>query len=455
VKSPFLKTAIAFVLLLGLGGVVYWLEHKRKGKPEGGKEKEKVFALADAKTKVKELTLAPAGEPAVHLVKTAEGWRMMAPLSVPADASEVDTLVSSLESLEIDEVVGESLPDLTPFGLSAPRNTVSVLLEGATEPLKLQLGDKTPDGSAVYAKLPSQPRVFTLAQYVAGSFDKKPFDLRDRALVKFKREDLKTLEVTGPEGAYALARDEQGEWNVVRPLKTRAGRWSVDGLAGMLESLRMESVASEDARDLRPYSLDKPLRTVALGLADGSTRRLEIGSSPSEKKHHAREAASRLVAIIPEALVLDLAKGLKELRAKRLLEVAAYEVEGFEVEAEGVKKTYARSSVKDKEGVDIYHWKRTAPNGAELETNKVQDALFQVGGVEVQEFFDQVASPAAYGLEAPVLKLTLNYGANKPPAWFELSRKDGAFYARRSDDEAVLKLDGPKAEELLKSFKEL
>jgi UDP-N-acetylmuramyl pentapeptide synthase len=40
-----------------------------------------------------------------------------------------------------------------------------------------------------------------------------------------------------------LAKDDTGEWAFVAPLKTRAGRWSVDGLVGTLESLRMDEVA--------------------------------------------------------------------------------------------------------------------------------------------------------------------------------------------------------------------
>ena len=40
------------------------------------------------------------------------------------------------------------------------------------------------------------------------------------------------------------------------------------------------------------------------------------------------------MAVIPGALVDDLAKGMAELRAKRLLEVATYEVDGFDDDAE-------------------------------------------------------------------------------------------------------------------------
>ena len=43
----------------------------------------------------------------------------------------------------------------------------------------------------------------------------------------------------------------------------------------------------------------------------------------------------------------DLAKGMGELRAKRLLEVSANEGRGSDVETPEGKKTYARSTAKD------------------------------------------------------------------------------------------------------------
>jgi hypothetical protein len=151
--------------------------------------------------------------------------------------------------------------------------------EGSPDALRLQLGQKTPDGSAVYAKVPDKPRVFTIASYVESSLDKKAFDLRDRDLLHLKRDDVKTVEVAGGGTDFALAKDDKGEWAFTQPVRTRAGRWSVDGLLGSVEGLRMESVAAEDAKDFKPYGLDKPAWRVVLGLADGTSRTLEIGGS--------------------------------------------------------------------------------------------------------------------------------------------------------------------------------
>ena len=70
-----------------------------------------------------------------------------------------------------------------------------------------------------------------MPQWVEGGFDKKPFDLRDRDLLHVKRDDVRSLEVSGPEGAYALARTDAGEWAFTKPVATRAGRFRTGAFA--------------------------------------------------------------------------------------------------------------------------------------------------------------------------------------------------------------------------------
>jgi len=461
------------VLLLALAGVLSWIwfvERKQEPKPEG--EREKVTVLAVDKAKAKEISLAAAGADAIRLVKEGEGWKVTAPFAAPADGSAVESLLTSLEKLEANDVVAEQPPDPAEYGLDKPGRTVTAVVEGAPAPLAVEFGAKSPDGSNVYARAQGSPKVYLVPSWVEGSFDKKPFDLRDRDLLKVKRDDVRTLEVTGPEGSYTLARTDAGGWAFTKPVATRAGRWSVDGLLGTVENLRMESVAAEAAADVKPFGLEKPARTVTLVTKDGATRTLEIGGaapdpsatpaptpSPGQKaetpkptKVYARQGGTTLVAVVPATLADDLAKGMGELRAKRLLEVATYETEGFEALAGGTKKLYAKSTAKDKDGFDKTQWKRTAPDAKDLDTTKVEDALFKMGGVEVSEFVDQPLAPAAYGLDAPVLKVTVKA---KGESWIEVGKKDGAVYARRSGDGAVLKLDPAKAEELVKAFSEL
>ncbi len=449
-KSTFLKTGLAVAVLAGLAYYAYFVDAKKPASED--KPKQKVFSFD--KTKAKELALAPRGGEAVHLVKDGNAWKLTAPVAAPADSGEADAILATLEGLEQDEVVTESAANLADFGLLPPKNEVTVTLDGGKDKVALQLGENAPGGSGMYAKLPGSPRVFTVASWLDSSLQKKPFDLRDRDLLHVKRDAVRTLEIAGPEGSYALVRGTGDDWSFSKPLQTRAGRWAVDSLLGGLEGLRMDKIASEDAKDLKPFGLVKPARSVALALADGRTLRLEIGGSAGEKQFYAREQGTPLVAVIPGALVDDLAKGMGELRAKRLLDVATYDVEGVEVEADGARRAWTRavSRVND---IDVPKWRRTAPDPKEVETSAVQDALFKIGAIEAVEFIDLPKGLETYGLDKPALRVSLKMEKDKGASWLEIGRKDGVAYARRPEDAAILRIDPAKADELAKAFSAL
>ncbi|MCU0241698.1 MAG: DUF4340 domain-containing protein [Vicinamibacteria bacterium] len=452
-KGPFLKTGIVVSIAVALGIYFFRVEYKRPAASE--KTKEKVFTFDSAK--VKEITLKSLeGEP-IQLVRDGAAWRLVAPLAAPADTLQVDAVISGLTGLEILQVVADQVSDLSEYGLGLPKVTVAVTIEGAKEPIKLQIGDEAPIQGQSYAKLPAAPRVFTIPSVLMSTLNKKAFDFRDHDILHVKREQIRSLEIAGPEGAYTLTRGQGDVWGLTQPLKTRGGRWTIDSLIGSIENLRMERIAAEASQDLKPFGLDRPARTITLTLADAPNKRLEIGAQvKGEDRYYARESASAMVVVIAKALVDDLAKGLGEWREKRLLDLAVYEIEGIESLMGGAKRVYARSASKDpKEGFDIYHWKRTTPDTKDIETNKVQEALFKMGGIEVQEFIDRPAALANYGLDKPALKATLRSVAPKPSVWIDIGVKDGSYYGKRSDDDAVLRLDSAKADELLKALKEL
>jgi hypothetical protein len=452
-KLPeFWKTYVAFVAVAALAAYIFLVENKRE--PAGDEApKAKVFTLD--KAKVQEIAVAHEGGETLRVKKDGPEWRLVEPIAVKADGPAVESLLSTLAGAEIQHEAGKDAAKLARYGLEKPRLRATLLAEGAKDPVVLLIGDKLVDGSGVYAKLADQPAVFTLGSFVESGVDKKAFDLRDRDVLKVKRDEVTTLDVQGPEGSYTLARDGKGEWAFTKPLATSAGRWSVDGLLGSLENLRMDSVAAESATDLKPFGLDKPARAVTLGLADGSARILEIGAQGAEKKYPVRVRGEGPVVMVQGALVDELAKGMNNLRQKRLLEVAAYDVTGIEVSVDAAAASYERSSTKDKDGLETSKWKKTKPEAKDLETSKVEDALFKIGGVEAVDFVDAPKADAEYGLDHPAFHLALKMGEGKGATEVTIGRKGDSVFARRGADRSLLKLDKAKADELIEAFKGL
>ena len=457
--TSFGRTLAAVVVAAGLFGYIYFVESKRDPTaPEAEAPKtprEKVFPGFD-KVKAKSLTLRrPDGE-MVHAEKSGEAWNLVSPFQATADAGEIGMILDALQALETEEVVVEGAFDPVSYGLAEPTIWVSVTSEGATAPFEFELGDTVPAASGLFARVPGRPRVFTVSSTLENTLVKTAFDLRDRTLVRFKKDDLLWFEATD-KGQVAFRLDRAAvsdDWRISAPLATRAARWTVDSFLGLIENLKMESIVTESAaaRDLVQYGLGPSARKVILGLGAEKTAVIEVGKKKTdENRYYAREGSSTVVATINAALVDDLDKGLKNLRASRLLDVAAYEVTGLDVTSAGVTKTFTRATTKSADGLDVISWKATAPL-KDAAPDKASDALLAIGGLDAAEFVDRPGAPSLYGLDAPVLRVTIRFDGDKKEDWFEIGLKDDAAFARRRDDGAVLKLDKAKTEALIKSF---
>lgn len=456
--NSFRRTALAVVVAALFFSYIYFVESRKDPAKETTDattpKREKVFTGLD-KLKVKSLTLKKRNGDMVLVEKRGEAWTLVLPQETPADSGEVSTLLDALQNLETEEIVEEGGKDLTPYGLDEPKVAVWVVVEGTPKPLEFELGDAVPAGSSLFARTPGKPRLFTVSSTLENTLSKTAFDLRDRNLLKVKKDDIQSVEaVDKGKVAFRVARGNFGEdeWKIEAPVATRAARFSVDSFLGLAENLKMESIATEAAtpKDLATYGLAGAARRLVFGLK-GKSVVLEIGKKTDDSKYYAREASSALVATIGSGLVDDLDKGFKNLRANRLLDVAAYEVIGFDVTAAGTDKMFSKTTTKGKDGVEQILWKGQAP-AKDVTQEKASDALFAVGGLDAVEFVDNPKAAATYGLDKPALRVALRFEGDKKEDWFEVAIKGEEAFGRRRDDTSVLKLDKAKTEALIKSF---
>jgi hypothetical protein len=459
VMNSFGRTATAVVVAASLFGYIYFVESKREPKKEESSDatpvREKVFTGLD-KLKVKVITLKKRDGDIVSAEKRGDAWTLVMPQETPADAGEVSTLLDALQNLETEDVVSEGASDLSAFGLDEPKVAVWLVVEGAPKPLEFELGDAVPAGSGLFARVPGKPRLFTVSSTLENTLNKSAFDLRNRNLLNVKKDAIQSVQsIDKGKTIFKVVHGVPGDddWKIEIPVATRAARWTVDSFLGLVENLRMEKIVTEAAtpKDLAQYGLAAAARRLVIGLGDGKSTVLEIGKKTDDGKYYAREGTSTLVATIAAALVDDLDKGFKNLRATRLLDVAAYEVIGFDVTAAGSNRMFSKTSTKDKDGAEQVTWKGVAP-AKDATQEKVTDALFAVGGLDAAEFIDQPKPAATYGLDVPALRVTIRFDGDKKEDWFEVSIKGEEAFARRRDDAAVLKLDKAKTEALIKSF---
>src|SRR5579871_2318917 len=112
---------VAIVVLLALGGTLYWSEHRKPAEdaPKGADAAPSILKLDEAS--ITRVEVKKTGSEPIVLTKSSSGaWQISEPRAYNADQNNVSSTLSSLSSLTSERVVEEKPSDLKRFGLAPP-----------------------------------------------------------------------------------------------------------------------------------------------------------------------------------------------------------------------------------------------------------------------------------------------------------------------------------------------
>ena len=325
------STVVLLAVALGLGAYIYFVESDR---PPGGtpEARETVFDF-ESDDIIRLSVTAESGDRTV-IEKANDRWRLVEPFAGAVDVTEVVAVSSSLATLEIQRTVTEpeDAPDLTAFGLAEPRIEIGVTTTTGTD-TRLVIGERTPTGDDLYATITGSNRVFLISGYLDGTFNRTTFDLRDKTILDFTRDQVDSLEITGTDTAIRL-RQEDNRWSLVSPIEAHADDGVTNGLVGRLSTGQMAAIEVESTDELEPYGLDTPRLTVAVGLGSLAATLL-IGDTTPAGTVYARDTARELVFTVDESLVTELEQGVDEYREKNLFAFRPFNATVLELDRDG------------------------------------------------------------------------------------------------------------------------
>ena len=203
--------------------------------------------------------------------------------------------------------------DLAQYGLAKPAIAVEFKAQGGTSG-SLMLGDKNATQGEIYAIKGGEKRVFLISAFQESNFARKPFDLRDKKILKFERDKAESLTMVRGKESIELSRSGS-EWNVVKPIAARSDYSAVEGLITRLSTSNMSKIVENDAKDLAKYGLDKPSITITVGAGSSKTV-LDVGRTEKEETY-ARDAARPLVFTLDSTLASRSEKELRRLPQER------------------------------------------------------------------------------------------------------------------------------------------
>lgn len=429
------STLLLALVLAGLVGYIYFVDADRPA--AGIEEKDKALAGIESDS-IEELRITAAGGETSRLVKGDGGWQLVEPTKSDADASELSSVTSSLAGLEVQRVVDENPTDLAQYGLEPARVNVGFRVKGDSELRQLLIGEKTPTGGDLYAKLQNEPKVFLISSFLDNTFNRTPFDLRDKSVLEFERDKVETVEVTNSGTTLQFARSGS-DWKIVKPIEARGDYGAIEGLVTRLSSGQMQRIVEPEPSDLKAYGLASPAASVTVHA--GSARATLALGAEAEGARYARDLARPMVFTVDQAMATDLTRGLGDYRRKDLFDFRSYNATRVEIRRQN--DTLTLEKTKDAEGKEI--WRNAA--GTTLETTTVEDLLGKLSNLRAQAF--EAGTHAT--MKAPEMTVTARFDGEKTESVM-FGRAGSDVYATRADEPGSATVDATAYEDAIKAL---
>jgi len=203
-------------------------------------------------------------------------WNFVKPNAEPADGASISAMISAVAQERAQSFPEDSEANRKALGFHAPLvDTTLTLADGKTVRLRVTR-QAAADAGEIFYVLREEEGGAALAQVGPGAtqYDRNPVDLRDKSLVRFKREAVTRMvfrEVGGPE--IVVTRDSvdasADAWRVVAPRAGKAKIFKVTSVLWTLGSAKALKAGEEKPKDWGKYGIDEKARYIALYGQDG------------------------------------------------------------------------------------------------------------------------------------------------------------------------------------------
>lgn len=425
---------VAAVILAGLTGTLYWSNHHKPADTTEASADVPPKILTVKEADISKFDLKKNGAEQVAGERTSAGqWRITSPTSLPADQSAVSSLLGTFSNLNSERLVEDKASNLAPYGLDAPKLEVD-LTQKDNKTQKLLLGDDTPAGNGIYAKLDGDPRVFTIPSFHKTSIDKSANDLRDKRLLTVNSDKISQVDLVAKKQEIAFGRNKD-EWQIVKPKPLRADNSAVDDLVRALTDAKMELGSSDDEKKTASaFASANPLATAKVTTESG-TQELQVRKSKED--YYAKSSAVEGIYKVQSTLGHALDKNLEDFRNKKLFDFGSDDPN--KVEIRDASKTYFLT----RSGEDW--WSGSAKK---MDAGTVQDLVDKLRDLSASKFVDS-------GYTAALIDLTVTSNEGKRIEKVAISKAGDNYIAKRENDPTLYQVDSKALDDLRKSAEDV
>jgi len=360
---------------------------------------------------------------AVEFVRKGEQWFLQSPVRARANAPLVERVVASLETLRRQDLITSEHRglDLADYGLEPARAKI-VLETGGGRVETLSLGDRTPFGGAVYARMGRGDAVFTLPESVLTLFPEDLSTIRDRAVVFGSPEKTDRIDLYRRDtGFVRLVRQKSG-WILQQPLEARADAVAVRRLLDSIFAMRVktfhwdaETVEGADGETAARMEMALKGQIEAGGLAPDAARlrltvwtdgdrlgqEVVIGRSVGGADGggvYARKGGIDAVYTVPAPILEACSVPVDALRDRAVFNIAAGDIGFIRIQHGEDRLELMRRPPATGGG-----WRLQTPVRAPADTEAVNALITRLLGMRVAAYLPPSEDPLLSGTNIPML----------------------------------------------------
>lgn len=348
---------------------------------------------------------------ALTLEERPDGW-VIAETGKVASKTQVNRTRHQLHDLVARASVVDNPDSPSLYGLGE-QQAVRVTLrfrDGSEE--SFLAGDPNPSGVSYYMQRDGDPAIYTVKKSAVDYFSLDLEDFRERRFAGFNAKDVDRLHAELPEQTLTIQRTGEKQWEMVSPLSGMAV--SLDkarALLGRISVLKETGDFGVELADgdpkLADYGLLEPRAMVTISFGTRAPLTLYVGdeveAQDSQPHAYVRVQGQETVFESRVGFLEDFAVDPEELRDPQFTGMEADEVNQWLLEILSNEDPKLVGTTPGKRIGDVWQWE----DGRPVSGSTPKRVAERAATMEAQEFVDEPKGLKAYGLDAPVARITL------------------------------------------------
>lgn len=333
-------------------------------------------------------------------------WRVEAPYRLPAERDEVVNAVSTITGASAISFIDEAPSSLEEYGLANPVMTATVKSGDGNILRTLSLGNE--EMGQVYAMTSERRNVYSVSMTVLHQLDREPDFYRRVTAFDFQSYRVPTFSMDLGNESVTLVKHAFEDWRMTSPYALRANDRFITAMLDSLEIARVREHIPATSANKAAHGFENPAASLSLTIEDRvRPQEILVGAVSGDGRHaYVMDPAEEWIYAVDASSLQRMPATALELRDNKILRFKGYQVHMFEVITPD-ERVRVRRDQKQR-----VVWKMEEPATGDADAISVGRAFSELDSLYSQAFVtaDPDADLTSYGLDRPVMELTLQIG---------------------------------------------